>query len=112
MILIKILNPFFQLHIFIFKGMTCHWVDKQYKINNVVLGCFLHEGESQSESLVDDFAVKIFRECGFDMVNISAVVSDTTGNMNKFGKMLEDLNIPHIYCTDHVLQLTAKIAYY
>ena len=25
--------------------------------------------------------------------------------------MLEDLDIPHIYCTDHVLQCTAKIAF-
>jgi hypothetical protein len=31
--------------------------------------------------------------------------------MNKFGMKLEEQNIPHIYCTDHVIQLTAKKAY-
>ena len=31
--------------------------------------------------------------------------------MNLFGQLLEDLNIPHIYCTDHVLQCIAKIAF-
>ena len=29
-------------------------------------------------------------------------------NMNKFGEMLESKGIPHIYCTDHVIQCTAK----
>ena len=92
--------------------MTAHWSDKNYKMHSVVLGCFLHEGESSAEGLVDDFAIKIFKDCGFSTLNISAVVTDTTGNMNKFGLFLEDLEIPHIYCTDHVLQLSAKIAYY
>ena len=31
--------------------------------------------------------------------------------MNLFGDILESQNIPHIYCTDHVLQLTAKQAF-
>ena len=92
--------------------MTCHWADDNYKLHCVPLGVFLHEGSSDSDSLVDDFAIKIFKDCGFSDLNISAVVSDTTGNMNRFGQMLETLQIPHIYCTDHVLQLSAKIAFY
>ena len=31
--------------------------------------------------------------------------------MNLFGEILESQNIPHMYCTDHVLQLTAKQAF-
>ena len=31
------------------------------------------------------------------------MVYDTTSNMNKFGTLLEKLDIRHIYCTDHVL---------
>lgn len=92
--------------------MTCHWIDKDFSLQNVVLGCFLHEGESTSDEVLDDFAVKLFQECGFDNLNISAVVTDTTGNMNLFGQMLEDLKIPHIYCTDHVLHLSARKAFY
>ena len=76
------------------------------------MGCFLHEGESDHSNLVDDFAAKLFTDCGFDNLIITAVVSDTTGNMNKFGELLEEMDISHIYCTDHVLQLTAKKAFY
>ena len=92
--------------------MTCHWADQEFKLHSIPLGVFLHEGSSDSESLVDDFAIKIFKDCGFGDINISAMVSDTTGNMNKFGQLLEALHIPHVYCTDHVLQLSAKIAFY
>ena len=45
------------------------------------------------------------------MVKIVAVVSGTTSNMEKFSTSLEKLDIPHIYCTDHVLHLTAKNNY-
>jgi hypothetical protein len=31
--------------------------------------------------------------------------------MNKFGMKLQVLSIPHIYCTNHVIQLTSKKAY-
>lgn len=92
--------------------MTCHWVDEDYVLQNVVLGCFLHEGESTSDDVLDDFAVKLFQNCGFKDLKVSAVVTDTTGNMNLFGQMLEDLKIPHIYCTDHILHLIAKKAFY
>jgi hypothetical protein len=44
-------------------------------------------------------------------MNIVACVTDTTGNMSKFGRLLEDLGVSHIFCADHVLQLTAKKAY-
>jgi hypothetical protein len=44
-------------------------------------------------------------------VNIVTCVTDTTGNMSKFGRFLEDMGVSHIFCADHVLQLTAKKAY-
>jgi hypothetical protein len=94
-----------------YTGMTAHWIDENMKLHSLRLGCFLHQGDSEAESLIDDFLVKLFVEAGFDKVNIIAVVSDTTGNMNKFGKLLESLQIHHIYCSDHVLQLTARQAY-
>ena len=94
-----------------YTGMTAHWIGKECTLHNLQLGCWLHEGNSQSMSLVDDFISKIFKTCKLSDAKISCVVSDTTGNMNLFGKILEAHNIPHIYCTDHVLQLTAKQAF-
>ena len=94
-----------------YTGMTIHWIDRMCQMNNIQLGCWLHEGNSKAVSLVDDFVTKLFKKCNLTTAKLSAVVSDTTGNMNLFGQLLEDLNIPHIYCTDHVLQCTAKIAF-
>jgi hypothetical protein len=53
------------------------------------------------------------KDCKFDLkkVNIVACVTDTTGNMSKFGRLLEDMGVSHIFCAAHVLQLTAKKAY-
>ena len=93
-----------------YTGMTIHWVNNLCEINNLQLGCWLHEGNSKATSLIDDFITKLFKKCDLSTAKLSAVVTDTTGNMNLFGKMLEELHIPHIYCTDHVLQCTAKIA--
>ena len=59
--------------------MTCHWIDDSWQLHSLSLGCFLHEGDSKSDSLVDNFAIKLFQECGFEECLISAVVSDTTG---------------------------------
>jgi hypothetical protein len=63
--------------------------------------------------LRDAFLINLFKYCKFDLrkVNIVACVTDTTGNMSKFGRLLEDVGAGHIFCTDHVLQLTAKKAY-
>jgi hypothetical protein len=92
-------------------GMTAHWIDGDFNMHNKTLGCWLHEGNSLTNSLRDEFLLNLFTRYRFDKLNIVAVVSDTTGNMNKFGMKLEEQNIPHIYCTDHVIQLTAKKAY-
>jgi hypothetical protein len=36
---------------------------------------------------------------------------DTTGKMSKFGRLVEELGVNHIFCAGHVLRLTAKKAY-
>jgi hypothetical protein len=92
-------------------GMSAHWIDGDFNIHNKALGCWLHEGNSLGDTLRDEFLLNLFTRYNFDKLHIVAVVSDTTGNMNKFGMKLQELNIPHIYCTDHVIQLTAKKAY-
>jgi len=77
------------------------------------MGCWLHEGGSSAEDLRDAFLINLFRDCKFDLgkVNIVACVTDTAGNMSKFGRLLEEMGVSHIFCADHVLQLTAKKAY-
>ena len=94
-----------------YSGMTVHWVDSSFTLQARQLGCFLHDKDSRSATLLDDFLEKLFRECNLENCKITAVVSDTTSCMNNFGRLLENLGIHHIYCTDHVLQLTSKMAF-
>ncbi len=94
-------------------GMTAHWIDEDFKLHACTMGCWLHEGGSTAEDLREAFLINLFEDCNFDLgkVSIVACVTDTTGNMSKFGRLLEDLGVSHIFCADHVLQLTAKKAY-
>jgi hypothetical protein len=95
-----------------YEGVTIHWIDEEWKLHSLPLGCFLHEGDSKSESLVQSFFERLFEGLGVEELNVIAIVTDTTSNMNKFGLIMKEGNkIDHIYCTDHVLQLSAKIAF-
>ncbi|KAG9291336.1 hypothetical protein G9A89_000485 [Geosiphon pyriformis] len=62
-----------------FVGITVHWIDKKWSLQS-----------KQIDSI------------------LLSITSDTTGNMNRFGFAMEDAGVHHIYCTDHVLELTAK----
>jgi hypothetical protein len=95
-----------------YTGMTCHWIDDDFVGHAVELGCFLNEGGHDADSVTKDLYEKLFKDCGFQDRTIFSVTSDTTGNMNKFGmKLSEDKGVHHIYCTDHVIQLTAHLGY-
>lgn len=95
-----------------YTAITIHWIDSDWQLHSLPLGCFLHTGDMKAESVLDDLLQKLFVQGGLrEKINLVAVVSDTTGNMNKFGMILEEMNVPHLYCADHVLQLTAKDAY-
>ena len=95
-----------------YTGMTCHWIDDDFAGHAVELGCFLNEAGHDADSVTLDFYEKLFQDCGFKDRTIFSVTSDTTGNMNKFGiKLSEEQGVHHIYCTDHVIQLTAHLGY-
>ena len=88
-----------------------HWIDDTFELKNRVLGCWLYEGDSESQTLWDKFIEEMFKECKFPNGEIVAVVYNNTSNTKKFGILLEKLDILQIYCTDHVLQLMAENAY-
>ena len=95
-----------------YEGITIHWIDNEWKRHSLPCGCFLHEDDSKSLSLSEFFFTNIFEGLGLDKLKITTIVTDTTSNMDKFGMIMRDDNsFDHIYCTDHVLQLSAKLAY-
>jgi hypothetical protein len=83
--------------------------------NSCAKGCWLHEGVlSTAEDLRDTFLMNLFKDCNVDLrkVHIVTCVTNITGNMSKLGRLLEEtMGVSHIFCTDQVLQLTAKKAH-
>ena len=93
-------------------ALTAHWINSEFELKSIVLGIFLYSlDDSRSKSLLVDFLLQLFEEFGFDELNVLSCVSDTTSSVNKFGIYLIDLGIEHVYCTDHVIQLTAVLAF-
>jgi hypothetical protein len=70
--------------------MSAHWIDGDFNVHNKAHGCWLHEGNSLGDTLRNEFLLNLFTRYNFDKLNIIAVlVSDTAGNMNKFGMKLQ-----------------------
>jgi hypothetical protein len=95
-----------------YTGMTAHFIDDNWKIHNMPLGIFLHEGGSTAAELEISFLDLCLNKVQLSDAKIFAITTDTTSNMNSFGmKLKKNLKIEHVYCTDHVLQLTCKSCY-
>jgi hypothetical protein len=88
-------------------GMTAHWLDSDWVLHSLPIGMFLHEGGSKANELLDHFLATVAREVS-EEATIFSVTTDTDPTMNAFGQLLEEKKIIHLYCTDHVLQLTCR----
>ncbi|CAB9520830.1 zinc finger, BED-type containing 1 [Seminavis robusta] len=95
-----------------YTGVTAHFIDNDFKLHNVDLGIFLHEGDTTAEELEKSFLELSIEKLNLGVAKVFAGTTDTTGNMNSLGMKWErNQNIAHVYCTDHVLQLTCKLCY-
>lgn len=94
-----------------YTGMTCHFIDKKWKLHSLPLGICLQEGRTRSAELDLELVRLWYNKLKMGAAKIFAITTDTTANMNSFGIMLEGKGIHHIYCTDHVLQLTCRMCY-
>lgn len=94
-----------------YTGMTAHFIDDDWKLHNLSLGIFLHEGGSTANDLEKSFISLCLDKVKLNGIKIFACTTDTTANMNSFGMKLERMGVAHVYCTDHVLQLTCKLCY-
>ena len=74
------------------------------------MGILLHKGRSTAECVIDWFIFDVSTKTGAN-AEVIAAKSDTTGNMNKFGQLPEDMGIHYPYCSDHSFHLTCKKLY-
>jgi len=93
-----------------FVGMTASWISDKWEKKSCTLGMCLHTGTSKGSDIFDKLLTDMTKYVK-ENATVFAVTSDTTGNMNKFGQILEEGNVHHCYCTDHVLNLTCGLLY-
>ena len=89
--------------------LTAHYI-KDGKMLRCALEFEVFHGSTKGELLGKDFINK-FDLYEFDLKYVVAVVTDTTGNMNTFGKYLNDKGVVHLYCVNHNLHRTALLAF-
>ena len=65
----------------------------------------------KSIELQESFETLLLDKLKLGASYLTAATTDTAPNMNSFGKLLENKSIPHVYCTDHELHNTCKLAY-
>ena len=91
-------------------GINASWISEQWIMESCTMGILLHKGRSTAECVIDWFIFDVSTKTGAN-AEVIAAKSDTTGNMNKFGQLPEDMGIHYPYCSDHSFHLTCKKLY-
>ena len=106
-----------------FESLCFHWIEN-FELVSLNVECKEFIGSTKSEKLVENY-VKRLTDWNItgkpDKQNqyicrentiLATCTTDTESKMNKFGMQLEsEYFVTAIYCTDHVIQATAVIAY-
>jgi zinc finger BED domain-containing protein 1 (E3 SUMO-protein ligase ZBED1) len=90
-------------------ALTAHYIH-DYTLKRCVLHFEVHHGTTSGEALFTNL-LQVFHSYNFDLSFVLSVTTDTTGNMNTFGRKLAEHGVIHLYCVDHNLHLNAKIAF-
>ena len=70
-----------------------------------------YEGNTTGEALIKNFINMSLKDVKLKASKILVGTTDTAANMNVFGQLLEDLGVLHVYCTDHLCNLTARLPF-
>jgi len=90
-------------------ALTAHYVD-DFRMKRCVLHFEVHHGTTTGDALFENLE-NFFESYQFDLTLVVSVTTDTTGNMNTFGRRLAERGVVHLYCVDHNLHLNAKLAF-
>ncbi|CAB5393651.1 unnamed protein product [Rhizophagus irregularis] len=99
-----------------FLGVTCHYIDKDWKINDILLDFICLKGSHSGENMAIEFSqcVKEFNI----LSKIIAITADNAANNNTFLKELEEICVQnetnfhhkknHVRCLAHIINLTTN----
>jgi hypothetical protein len=94
-----------------YAALTLHTIDI-FVLKKLTLSCVKHEGGSTATEMDHQYTTDL-EIWGLSAMNFVAMVTDTSSNMTKLGKLVEERfvsTVPH-YCADHNMQLTMQKAY-
>jgi len=106
-----------------FESLCFHWIEN-FELVSLNVECKEFIGSTKSEKLVENYVKRLadwnitgkpdkqnHYICRKNTI-LATCTTDTESKMNKFGMQLEsEYFVTAIYCTDHVIQATAVIAY-
>lgn len=99
-------------------GFTFHYIDQELmEIKSVVLGIREHAGESSTADIhLRALETELTRH-GISWSQIVSITTDTEATMNKTGRLIiahaknnHNVELNHVGCIDHILQVTTKLA--
>jgi hypothetical protein len=99
-------------------GFTFHYIDEQLmELKSLVLGIREHAGESSTADIHVEALQTELTKHGLSWSQIVSITTDTEPTMNKTGRLIiahaknnHNVEINHIGCIDHILQVTTKLA--
>ena len=96
-----------------FGAITLHYI-ANFELKTSVLSCAKHENGATAKEMENQL-VSDMRSWELERDFFIGIVTDTAANMNSLGREIEERwdtkYARHVYCTDHILQLTAVIAF-
>ena len=90
-----------------FLGVTCHFIDDDWKIHSPTLCCEEHTGTQTGEAVAAAIE-RAYLAYGLQHDRNQATVTDTAANMNSAGMLLHS---NHHYCVAHLLELVTGLAF-
>jgi hypothetical protein len=89
-----------------YMATTIHFISDEWELISFTLSCAEHDGAQTAPDILKELEAT-WQKYGLVTEYLMAVVTDTAPVMCAFGKELkEKLDVYHIYCADHVLELT------
>lgn len=86
---------------------TAHFINNDWELISLTLSCKEHTEEADAPGVLKELQVA-WEAFDLDVKKMVGVTSDTASLMGAFGRLLPD-GVPHLYCVDHVLELTTVL---
>ncbi len=93
-----------------YQTITSHYIDSDWQLCSGMIDFKVFEGSTTGKLIYED-CKGVFDEYQLSLDKVKLGVTDTTASMGKFGEYLRVNGMAHAYCTDHVLQCNAVLAF-